>query len=84
MSTSASVANAPIGLSAPPSRRCPICPDLTAEIACYLDFERGVLRGLREARLAGSDDAEVLEADAAKVRLHIDGLIGLAARAARR
>jgi hypothetical protein len=53
-------------------------------LGCYLDFERGILRDLREARLAGSADAEVLERDAAQVRIHIDGLIGLAARGARR
>ena len=75
--------NEPKELPVPASRRCPICPDLTTEIACYMDFERGILRDLREARLAGSDDAEVLEADAAYVRRHIDGLIVLAARAAR-
>ncbi len=71
-------------LGALPMGRCPICRDVTEEISCYLAFERGILDDLREARFAGSDDAEVLEADAAKVRRHIDGLVALAARGARR
>jgi hypothetical protein len=61
-------------------RRCPICPHLPDEIACYLRYEREILTDLQTASRVGSPDAEVLASDLAQAARHIDALIGLGRR----